>query len=175
MYAIASPRGASLKEKIVASMLPSFAWAAHQLYLVAGVYSLGETVYYGFSSAFVFVFCLVISSIGICELVFRMISPEQQLGKKKVLGPVMAILMGPLSVFFCWSGVGACIFFMPTRKATNCFFIEWRGRNVTIQEGKPALVFTLPDADGNIRKHWAKVANAADHPAKVLEVLKASL
>ena len=26
--------------------------------------------------------------------------------------------------------------------------------------------------DGNVRKHWAKVAKAADHPAKVLEVLQ---
>ena len=26
--------------------------------------------------------------------------------------------------------------------------------------------------DGKVRKHWAKVAKAADHPAKVLEVLQ---
>lgn len=26
--------------------------------------------------------------------------------------------------------------------------------------------------DGKVRKHWAKVANAAEHPAKVLQVLK---
>jgi len=31
------------------------------------------------------------------------------------------------------------------------------------------------DPHGNIRKHWANVANAADHPAKVLEVLQSSL
>ena len=29
--------------------------------------------------------------------------------------------------------------------------------------------------DGNVRKHWAKVANAADHPANVLKVLQSSL
>ena len=28
--------------------------------------------------------------------------------------------------------------------------------------------------DGKVKKHWPKVANAADHPAKVLEALKAS-
>ncbi len=26
--------------------------------------------------------------------------------------------------------------------------------------------------DGKVKKHWRKVANAADHPAKVLEALK---
>ena len=26
--------------------------------------------------------------------------------------------------------------------------------------------------DGNVRKHWANVAKAADHPAKVLKVLQ---
>ena len=26
--------------------------------------------------------------------------------------------------------------------------------------------------DGKVRKHWATVAKAADHPAKVLEVLQ---
>ena len=29
--------------------------------------------------------------------------------------------------------------------------------------------------DGKVRKHWRKVAKAADHPAKVLETLQASL
>jgi len=29
--------------------------------------------------------------------------------------------------------------------------------------------------DGIVRKHWKKVAKAADHPAKVLETIKASL
>jgi len=29
------------------------------------------------------------------------------------------------------------------------------------------------DPDGKVRKHWKRVAKAADHPAKVLEVLKA--
>jgi thioredoxin-dependent peroxiredoxin len=26
--------------------------------------------------------------------------------------------------------------------------------------------------DGKVRKHWANVANATDHPAKVLEMLQ---
>jgi len=29
-------------------------------------------------------------------------------------------------------------------------------------------------SDGKVRKHWRKVAKAADHPAKVLEALKAA-
>ena len=29
--------------------------------------------------------------------------------------------------------------------------------------------------DGKVKKHWRKVAKAADHPAKVLETLQASL
>ena len=28
------------------------------------------------------------------------------------------------------------------------------------------------DPDGKIKKHWPKVANAADHPAKVLEAIQ---
>ena len=31
----------------------------------------------------------------------------------------------------------------------------------------------LVGPDGKVRKHWARVAKAADHPAKVLEVLRA--
>ena len=30
------------------------------------------------------------------------------------------------------------------------------------------------DPDGKVKKHWRKVAKAADHPAKVLEALKAA-
>jgi peroxiredoxin Q/BCP len=29
--------------------------------------------------------------------------------------------------------------------------------------------------DGKVKKHWRKVANAADHPAKVLEVMQSEL
>jgi peroxiredoxin Q/BCP len=29
--------------------------------------------------------------------------------------------------------------------------------------------------DGKVKKHWRKVANAADHPAEVLETLKSEL
>ena len=29
--------------------------------------------------------------------------------------------------------------------------------------------------DGKVKKHWSKVAKAGDHPAKVLETLKAEL
>jgi len=29
--------------------------------------------------------------------------------------------------------------------------------------------------DGKVEKHWPKVANAADHPAKVLEALTGAL
>jgi peroxiredoxin Q/BCP len=35
-----------------------------------------------------------------------------------------------------------------------------------------STVWVAPD--GNVRKHWAKVANAADHPANVLKVLQSS-
>jgi peroxiredoxin len=30
------------------------------------------------------------------------------------------------------------------------------------------------DPDGKVRKHWRKVAKAADHPAKVLETINAA-
>ena len=41
-----------------------------------------------------------------------------------------------------------------------------KGVTMTIQEGKTAPAFTLPDQNGN------KVAKAADHPQKVLEALQ---
>jgi hypothetical protein len=106
IYVIACPRGASLAERVVASMMPLFGWAAYQLYLAAGVFSIGETIYYGFSSAFLFAFCVLISVIGLCELVFRLTVKQHHLTKNRVLGPIIAILMGPLSVFvlMIWGG-----------------------------------------------------------------------
>lgn len=106
IYVIACPRGASLTERVVASMMPLFGWAAYQLYLAAGVFSIGETIYYGFSSAFLFAFCVLISVIGLCELVLRWTAKQHRLKKSRVLGPIIAILMGPLSVFvlMIWGG-----------------------------------------------------------------------
>lgn len=106
VYAVACPRGASLAERVIASMVPTFGWAAYQLYLAAGVFSIGETVYYGFSSAFLFIFCVLISVIGLCELVFRLTGRQHRYTKKRLTGPITAILIGPLSVFvlMVWGG-----------------------------------------------------------------------
>ena len=106
IYLITCPRGASLAERVIAGMMPSFGWAVYQFYLAIGVFSVGETVYYGLSSAFLFVFFVLISVTGLCELVFRLTSKYNRQTKKRLLGPVLAILMGPVSVFvlMVWGG-----------------------------------------------------------------------
>lgn len=106
IYLITCSRGASLTERVIAGMAPSFGWAVYQLYLAIGVFSVGETVYYGLSSAFLFAFFVLISVTGLCELVFRLTAKQHHRTKKRLLGPVMAILMGPLSVFvlMVWGG-----------------------------------------------------------------------
>ena len=42
VYAMACPRGASFPERVVASMIPSIGWAAHELFLATGVFPLGR-------------------------------------------------------------------------------------------------------------------------------------
>ena len=122
VYALACPRGASLAERVVASMVPTFAWAAYELYLAAGVFSAGETVYYGFGSAFLFVFSVLISVIGICELVFRQTARQRRREKARVTGPILAILTGPLAVFLLLVWGGGVHFFYLYQEGYKLFF-----------------------------------------------------
>ena len=39
-------------------------------------------------------------------------------------------------------------------------------------DGDPCCDWVGPD--GKVRKHWARIAKAADHPAKVLEAVQAA-
>lgn len=88
------------------SIISLIRWTAYQLYLAAGVFSIGETIYYAFSSAFLFVFFVLISVIGLCEFILRRSGKHCHLKKSRVLGPLIAILMGPLSIFvlMIWGG-----------------------------------------------------------------------
>ena len=65
-----------------------------------------QGILFSVGSAFLFVFCVLISVIGLCELVFRLTVKQHHLEKSRVLGPIIAILMGPLSVFLLiiWGG-----------------------------------------------------------------------
>ena len=43
----------------------------------------------------------------------------------------------------------------------------------SVEDYKYSSAMTEFGADGKVKKHWKRVANAADHPAKVLEALEA--
>jgi hypothetical protein len=106
-YPIAYFRGASLTERALACLMPFFVWFGYQLFLAAGVFSIGETVYYGFSSAFLFALCNVISVMGVCEFFCRWRvqkrDPEQKIWS---FGAGAAVLSGPVAVFvlMIWGG-----------------------------------------------------------------------
>ena len=106
-YPIAYFRGATPKERILACLTPCLGWYFYQLYLAFGVFSLGETLYYGLSSACLFSFFNTLSVMGVCELICR-----NRLKKRgeviKTWNPIAigSIFLGPASAFLMlvWGG-----------------------------------------------------------------------
>jgi hypothetical protein len=122
VYLIAVPRGATLVERISASFMPTFGWIVYQLYVASGVFSIGETIYYGFSSAFLFCLFTVVSAIGLCELVLRLLRRLSLKEERRYLGPILAILTGPLAIFLLMIWGGGVHFFYVYQEGYKLFF-----------------------------------------------------
>ena len=107
IYPLTYFRGASLTERALSCLMPFFAWYGIQLYWASGVFSIGETIYYGLSSAFLFSFFNVVTMMGICEVFCRR-HVKKQYQKQTVWSPgaVAAILSGPIGtvVLLVWGG-----------------------------------------------------------------------
>jgi hypothetical membrane protein len=107
VYPIAYPRGASLLERMVICVIPMAGWSAEQLYLASGVFSVGETVYYAFSSGFMLLLSCLFMEMGVCEMLFRFRYGKQgQQKNTRYLGPAIAVAAGMAGIFILlfWEG-----------------------------------------------------------------------
>ena len=90
VYPTAFFRGASLGERILASLLTPVAWDVKEILRVSEVFSWGESLYYGVNP--VFLMCLSVAAVqmGLCEIVCR------RLRNRLVSEPVPVVTPVPL-------------------------------------------------------------------------------
>jgi hypothetical protein len=121
VYPKAYFRGASVGERIVASLINPFLWATKEVVVVAGVYSVPEALYFYLNPVVIWVFSAVVAQIGLSEILCRRRAKKQ--GKKiRVLAfaAVIAIILGVGNFMFAllWDvGVHHFYFFQEGYKA----------------------------------------------------------
>ncbi len=107
IYPWAYFKGATPGERVLASLLPLFAWYILEVVAVAQVYSIGEALYYLLGSLLMLQLFANLSMIALCEFVCRIIVNRRG-AKEKVFSPVLlaGIASGPAATWLLliWGG-----------------------------------------------------------------------
>ena len=108
-------KGATGPERVVGSLLTFIIWMIKELFKAAEFFTLGESIYYGFSSLFLLILFTTLGQDGICELICRRIARKKGDYSGSILTPLplLAILMALVAIFvlFIW-GVGVHWFYI---------------------------------------------------------------
>ncbi|TAL30467.1 MAG: hypothetical protein EPN93_19635 [Spirochaetes bacterium] len=114
-YPLAYFRGASIAERMGASLATIIAWIAVELSLVSEFFTLGETLYYGLSSAFAITVISAFALMGICEMICRKVRARRTGEMVRIVtpAPVIAIMAGIVAVLvmLVW-GIGEHWFYI---------------------------------------------------------------
>lgn len=101
-YLTALLRGASLKERVIASLFTPAAWILKELVIVSSVYNMGETLYYLFNPLFLGILSVIAIEMGIAEITGRYRIQRKQKGYDTPIvspAPVLTIFLGLLAVY----------------------------------------------------------------------------
>lgn len=115
VYMVIYFKGASVYERILASLLVQIVWIGKELVRVSEFFTFGETIYYMFNSAFLLAIMGSFALMGVAELVCRWLLNKRGVQQKKVITPlpVCAIVTGIVAVyvFLIW-GIGEHWFYI---------------------------------------------------------------
>ena len=106
VYPKAFFRGASLGERVLASLVTPVAWNLKEMVRVSEVFTWGESLYYGLNP--IFLLCLSGTAVhmGLCEMACRWVRNRSVSEPVRVVTPasIMAVLVGLLGagLFMAW-------------------------------------------------------------------------
>lgn len=106
IYPLSFFRGATAVERITVGFIPALSFDIYEIYILSGVYSLPESLYYVLNPISVGVFLIALGFMGFCELVCRWIIKHR--GEQiKVLTMTsissIAVMFGGLYVVAIWA------------------------------------------------------------------------
>ena len=98
-------RGAGSAERILISIINPFIWSTKEVFVLSGVYTLGESLYFYLSPTNVLLYSGVMAQIGLCEILCRKRLAGHGVSVKIFSVPATAaLLLGLASVvlIFAW-------------------------------------------------------------------------
>jgi hypothetical protein len=115
IYPMAYFRGASATERIIACLITPVVWNVSEMVRVSEFFTFGETLYYGFNTAFLLALFGTFGLMGLCELICRWRLNKEREEPVKVLSPapVVSIVaaLAALYLFLIW-GLGVHFFYI---------------------------------------------------------------
>jgi len=115
VYMVTYFKGASVHERILASLFVQIVWIGKELVRVSEFFTFGETIYYMFNSAFLLAIIGSFALMGIGEIICRWLLKKRGVYQEKVITPlpIYAIVSGIVAVyvFLIW-GIGEHWFYI---------------------------------------------------------------
>jgi hypothetical protein len=115
IYPIAYFGGASLRERVLASLVTPIVWNIKEIVRVTQFFTLGESVYYGLNQVLLLCMFGAFAQMGLCEMICRWRLNKRGEGPLRVIssGPVVSIASGLVAFFvlMVW-GLGVHYFYI---------------------------------------------------------------
>jgi hypothetical protein len=115
VYPRAFFRGASVLERVLASLATPIAWDVKEILRVSEYFTWGESLYYGLNTIFLLSLSVVAIEIGLCEMACRWLRNRDTTEPLSVAtpAPLMSVLAGLAGVglLFVW-GTGVHAFYI---------------------------------------------------------------
>ncbi len=115
VYPVLYFKGATIHERIIASLIVQIVWIIKELVRVSEFFTFGETLYYTLNSAFLLALSGSFAFMGISEMFCRYRLKKKGVGLQKIITPlpVMSVISGiiALYIFLIW-GVGEHWFYI---------------------------------------------------------------
>jgi hypothetical protein len=120
VYPMAFFRGATVAERITASLFTPVAWILKEIFRVTAFFSIGESIYFGLHQLFLLTLVGALAQMGLCELICRWRLKKAGEEVRVFSGtPVSAIILGMAGIYvlFIWGwGTNFFYFYMEIYK-----------------------------------------------------------
>ncbi len=101
IYPITFFRGAGIKERIFFSLIPLLVWMIKEIIRMTTVFSVGESLYFGFNPLFIFLILVTFFQMGISDFLCRVVLKKRSKEPVKIFQkPTAILLFGSLVLLF---------------------------------------------------------------------------
>jgi len=99
VYTMSYFRGATFRERVLATLINPAAWAIKEVVRVTATFSIGESIYFLFNPLIISLFAAVIAQVGLLEMLCRRSLKKRGENVEVFSVPSLAAIIAGLSIF----------------------------------------------------------------------------